>query len=603
MPRAPQSRPRPRDPSARVTAVALGVLLLGHLGITAGRIHRDPAPEKTFHDHDEFLVQHPMVFRGARHAASLPASETVPVDMPGVGAAELLDAAFANSPERTRSYRTATPLHYVLAAAPATALGIGLWTVRLGPMVLLWALLLVVYDLGRRTAGSRAAGLAAAVFLGGLPAVHQGAVVGIPALGNMLGVALALWALHRSDGLSRWGWAATAGVALALTPRWGESVGDGLECLVAVAGPSLLVALVPLGRLFVRGQRAAAARGVVGAGIAGGLAWALVDRWWLALHLERYVLAEAGVGGPSPSVLDRIGDASTVLAGTWQSYPLALTWSLAGPLAVGAAAAGALGWLLTGGRRGHALWLAASVLGGGVALSLSDKGQDTYAVSLLPALAVLAGAGLWRLPGPARWLCPPAVAAVALAGLFQAHMELPALQEHACRPAVARWLAVDPGRCERGHADQPAVYHWFQGWRRLPNPQDQARSAIGRWIRDEGGRRWLDSLAPGALVLLQRPPGPGGGADVLVLLAQSLRPDVIVYTVKGMHTDGLTSALLATHDDVWVLTFVRDMTRGGGVPQDPIGGLEPLESVLRWRHVHVHRRAGVAADVDARSGR
>lgn len=603
MPRAPQTRRPTRDLSTRAVAVALVLLLLAHLGVAAWRIHREPAPKKTFHDHDEFLVQHPMIFRGDRKAVSLPASETVPVSMDGIGAAETLDAAFANSPERTRAYRTATPLHFVGAALPATLMGIGIWTVRLGPVLLLWALLLLVYDLGRRAADSRAAGLAAATFLGALPAVHQGAVVGIPALGNMLGVTLGLWALHRSDGLARWGWAATAGVALALTPRWGESVGDGLECLVAVIGPAILVALVPLGRLFIRGRRLDAAKGLAGAALAGGLGWALMDRWWLSLHLERYILAEAGVGGPSPSVIRRVENAIEVLAGTWENYPVALTWSLAGPIAMGAAATGAIGWLLLGERRAHAMWLLASVLGGGVALSLSDKGQDTYAVSLLPGIAVLAGAGLWKLPGPARWLTPPAIAAVGLAGLFQAHMDMPALEQLACEERVAHYVAVDPGRCEKGGPGQPAVYHWFRSWRRLPTPQDHSRRAIAEWIRDDQGRRWLDSLAPGAMVMLQRPPGPGGGADVLVLLAQALRPDVYIHTVKGMRVDGLTSELLASHDDVWVATFVRDMSRAGGIPQDPIGGLEPLTPVHRWRHVHVYQRDSSGENVDTGSSK
>ena len=168
---------------------------------------------------------------------------------------------------------------------------------------------------------------------------------------------------------------------------------------------------------------------------------------------------------------------------------------------------------------------------------------------------------------------------------------------------MARYLAVDPFRCERGYNVQPAVYHWFQEWRREPNPQDLARTAIGRWIRDESGRRWLDGLPPGALVLLQRPPGPGGGADVLVLLAQSLRPDIYVHTVKGMAVDGLTSELLSRHDDVWVLTFVKDMTRGGGVPQRPIGGLAPLAREGGWRHVHIYKRTPAETDVDSGSGR
>ena len=577
--------------------------MLGHLLVAAGRIHRDPAPRKTFHDHDEHLVHHPMIFRGERRAPSLPISELVPPDMDGLGAWETLDAAFGNSPERTRAYRTTTPLHFVVSAIPATVMGVGVWTVRLGPALVLWALLLVVFDLARRLTGSRAAGLLAATLLGALPAVHQGTVIGIPALGNMLGVSLGLWALLQSDGLSRWGFAALAGAFLALTTRWGESVGDGLECLVAVAGPAVLVALLPLARLFRRGQRIAAARGIVGAAIAAALGWGLTDRWWLGLHLERYVLAEAGVTGPSPSVFDRIGTALEVLSRTGASYPEAITWSLAGPLAVGVFLAGTAAWLALGGRRLQALWLLSSVLGGGVALSLSDKGQDTYAVGLLPAFAVLAAGGLWRLPGVLRWLALPGVGLVVTAGLFQAHMDLPSMYEARCQPTLARYLAVDPYRCERGHNAQPAVYHWFKEWRREPNPQDLARTAIGRWVRYEEGRRWLDSLAPGALVLLQRPPGPGGGADVLVLLAQSMRPDIFVHTVKGMNTSGLTSELLARHDDVWVLTFVRDMTRGGGIPQEPIGGLAPLTRQGGWRHVHIYRRDAPAADVDAGSSR
>ncbi len=576
---------------ARTAIALLTALLLLHLGVAAAHVARKPEPVKTFHDHDTFLVQHALVLRGEKWGRSLPVAELVPVTWPGVGPADLWRAAIANSPTYTRSYRTATPITYLLTSALPWGAGVSVWTVRLGPVLLLWLMLGLVFDVGRRIGGRPASGLAAAALLGAFPAVHQGALVGVPALGNMLGVTLALWALVRSDGLARLGWAALAGAAVALSPRWGESVGDGLECLVAVIGSVAVVAVVPAARLLHRKTRLAGARGLAGLALGAAVADRLLDRWWLETHLERYVLEQAGVGGGGLS-WRRVAGMLDLAADNLPAYREVLEYSLVGPLGLGVAGVGAVvaGLRL---RPRWPVWMIAASVGSTLgALCLSAKGQDTYAVGLLPALALVGGVGLAAAPS---WVGVSGVSLVGVAFLAQANVDTDALADLRCRPLVSRWLLADPYRCDR-LGPTPAVYHWFREWRREPGWHDTARHRLGLWATEGPGREWVAGLPSGALVLLQRPPGPGGGADVLALLLQSERPDIHVHTVLGMGVDDLTARLVADHDDVHLITLVQEMSRPGGTPQLPLSALDSGEPVERTELLHRYsiRTAGAS---------
>ena len=87
------------------------------------------------------------------------------------------------------------------------------------------------------------------------------------------------------------------------------------------------------------------------------------------------------------------------------------------------------------------------------------------------------------------------------------------------------------------------------------------------------------------------------------LLGQSMRPDVLFHTVRGMHIEGVAGELLNAYDDVWVLTFVKDMARNGGVPQEPMSAIGVTTPVTLWRYVHVHKRERGDTNVEAGSVR
>lgn len=558
--------------------IFLALLCAAHLAVTAAAVQRHIAPLRTFHDHDVRILNDTLLLAGLKNAPRLPAPHVLP---PGTGAADratLWGAALANSPHYTRSYRTVLPLHNLATALPSLALGVSPLRLRLGGLPMLWALLLIAFDLGRRLSGRPEGGLAAAIALGSLPAVHTAAVVGTPVLGNMLGAALAVWALVRSDGLRRPGWALLAGPLVALAPRWGESAGDGIEVLLVVAGPLVLSALAPLARLLRPDRRRAGLLGLLGLGllVAGG--WPLLDRWWLSLHLSRYVLVEAGGEG---------GSRLAALAVAPWAYPEALLWSLIGPIGLVVLGAGWLAGLRRLRLETVLLWAAA--LGAMAALTLSLKRQDYYIAPTLLPLCVLGGAGLSQLRW--AWAWAPAVAAMSAVWLFQAHADLPPLSRMRCDEPVRALLAVERIPC--GPHDplserQFEMYHYFRQWRAAADQQERRRMQLAAWATEGDGAAWLAALPAGGLVLLQRPSGQGGGADALYYVLQASRPDVSVHVLTRSALDADAAALLAGAPEAWLLTLVRDMLAEHARPEAPLRALaeqvEPVET-----HPAVHR--------------
>ena len=105
------------------------------------------------------------------------------------------------------------------------------------------------------------------------------------------------------------------------------------------------------------------------------------------------------------------------------------------------------------------------------------------------------------------------------------------------------------------------------------------------------GRAWVDGLSPGAVVLLQVPPGPGGGADVVHLLGQSLRPDTLFFRVEGGMADPRAVDLLswarAEGHPVAVLTFAPKMHARTDRVEGPVGWYGPTSLVLQGERAHV----------------
>ena len=572
----------------RTALLLLFALLALHLAVDAAWVARIPAQEKTFHDHDLALVRHPMVLSGAGWAPELPVGELVPPSWPGLGPYDLFDGALRNSPDGWRSYRTLAPLHYLVSAVPAVVAGISPWTVRLGPLAVLALLLLAAFDTGRLLARRKGddgagAGLMAAAAVSLVPVGWLGVLVGVPTLGNLTGVALATWALTRSDGLRRLPFAVLAGVLVALSTRWGESVGDALACLAALAGPVAVSVALAVGRAVLRRQ----AWGLVGIALGGAAAASLLDLPWIENHLQGYVLGEADL-----SALPGSADLQARVAGNLQAYLRALGWSLLGPAGLSVVAVGGLGALTQVRRQPLVLVLLASPLSGLLALSLSAKGHDYYAAPVVPALLVLGGAGLWMTPKIGRGLAAAGATWLAASWLVTAHLDTAALSEVGCGAKVRTWLAGDPTRCDPRGGGEEEIYPWFREWRRKPGREVRGRRELGRWMMSGEGRVWVNDLPAGAVVLLQVPPGPGGGADVAHLLGQSLRPDVVFHRVEGGMSDPRSVALLSWARDqgrpVSLLTFAPRMHTRSDAVERPTGWYGPSEEVLRAERVGIY---------------
>ena len=554
----------------RTARICLLLLCVAHLSVTAARIHREPAPLRTFHDHDMQQLQIALVLSGDKRISQLPPRTHEPDGV--MGARELWALSIANSPAHTKMYMTILPLQHALASLPSLALGVSPWTVRLGTQPLLWLLMALCFSLGRRLSGP-AGGLAAAAVLAALPAAHTGTLVGTPVLGNMLGATLALWALCHSEGLARWGWAILAGGLVSLAPRWGESAGDGIEVLLVIAGPIVLTVLSIVVRRSLWG--------LAGLLMAGGVASVVMDRWWLEEHLSGYVLSEAGgAGGGASSFL------SALRVAPW-AYPEALLWSLAGPMGVLVLGLGALAGLRRLRWETVLLWAAAG--GAIVALTLSLKRQDYYIAPILPSLAVLCGAGLASL-GRAAWVA--GIAAVSSAWLYQAHADLEVAEAWSCEPTVRIWLAADPLACGTvvDEAELFSMYHYFRDWRSPNKKHRERRVAIGDWATTGDGAAWLRGLPAGAVILLQRPMGQGSGADLLYYLLQSQRPDVHVHVLHHAALDPIAASLVDSTEDVWLITLLRNILVDRTSPEAPLRSLrQRADLVESGRLLHRHR--------------
>lgn len=573
---------------SRLAWILLGCLCVLHLLVIGAHLQRNPAIIKTFHDHDVHVLQSTLVLAGERRSSALPVRDILPMDTPsteGVGSAELMASALANSPENTRLYQTILPLHTLVVSLPSVFMGLSPMTLRLGTLPLLWALLLVVFDLGRHREDRGTSGLAAAILLGSLPAVFMGTLIGTPVLGNMLGATLPVWALIRSNGLSRLRWALLAGICLALAPRWGESAGDGMEALLVSAGPLCVVTVHVLVNVLRTPTRVQGLWGILGLGVMAVLISLLMDRWWLALHLSEYLLSEAG-SMESTATIQRIGDLlGTLMVRPWD-YPEALLWSLMGPVAVAVVGLGAVLSLRRPSWETTMLWSAA--LGPLVVLTLSAKRQDYYIAPILPALSVLGARGLVQLGGV--WVV--GATASMLVWLGQAHADLDDVAAHLCRPMLRTMVAIEPTPCGV-QADSIGlsfgVYHYFRKWRAAADIQDDVRERLTKWAMNSA---WFMALPPRSAVWIQRPMGQGGGADALYFVLQSKRPDLQIHILTNQAIDPIAEQQLATAPQIWLLTLVPRVVPPISPPENPITALRAqATTVERSAFVHRHQLA------------
>ncbi len=546
--------------SRRWPLFALLLLLAVHGAVNVARFTRVPYPAKTFHDYDVKLVKTPMVLRGHAWASDLPVVDLVPPDWPGLGPVDLLKGTARND-GRINTYQTAVPLWFLVSAAWPAAVGITPLTVRMGPLLVLALYALLMFDIGRSLAGRRAGfvvGAAATL----VPVAYQGAWVGLPALGNMCGVALAIALLLRSDGLARWRWAPLVGAACALSTRWGESAGEGVESAAALVGPILITGGVALARLLKRRPA-----GVVGAALAGTVFVPLLHHEWVLRHLMKYVYSEAGVQEVSAVGLPEIDPLALIAENAW-AYPEALYYSLLTPVVVALVAA-ALPFFLrlcalrTGWR---AAVVASSPMTAWLVLTLSEKSNDYYGAPMVPGLCVILGVGLLAVPRIGRWLAAGGLAALAASWLAVAHNDLPGVRERICTPPLDALIAAHAEHCQRFETF-PQMEHWFRRWRGDPNTHIATRARLAQWILEGRGRQVFDALPTRSLVLIVAPLREE--TDVVMLLGQALRPDVLLQWIpRPAGPQGVAARLLADHDHIFALTFPKEPDRVESRPQE-----------------------------------
>ena len=273
---------------------------------------------------------------------------------------------------------------------------------------------------------------------------------------------LAILALLSTDAFRRLGPALLFGAALglALLTKW--------TCAFFVALP-LAAALASAGRAPDARRRLATAGAALLLGAAIAAPWYLAHLWTLARDTTKFAYA-VGV---------REGDPPVWTARSLLYYPRALPYAATGAWTA-AFAAGALVALLRDRRRSTVplLWL----LGGGAILTLIRNKDVRYVIPMLPAVALLAAAGLTRL----RWprLRVAAAGALAAAGLVAAWRRDPPRAERWPVAEAVSWIetasAGNPAPRLRIVPDLPSFErHAFE----LESEARRFRLDVGTWFR------------------------------------------------------------------------------------------------------------------------
>ncbi|MGC6508580.1 MAG: glycosyltransferase family 39 protein [Myxococcota bacterium] len=482
----------------------------------AGQVWRAPAPVKTFHDYDEIIVKYPFVMRGEQWSYGLPVFELVPNTWSGIGPTEVYDAMHHNPYENLRSYKTTAPISFVVSSIIPAIFGPSLWTIRLGAWLQLVIAVCCISDIGRRV-HSRTVGLYAAILFSVLPVCYQGMRIGIPALGNMTGVCLALWALVRAEDGKNWGWSVLAGALIALSARWGESVGDALTCLAALTGPVVAATLLSLWQLNSRSGW----KHPIGLVLAGATGYAVLDKQWIQDHTEKYVMAEAGFEDGFPSAVQPTEELNAMSARYWEALSESLMQDHQAVLCI----IGILPalWIL----RKYPKWLLvlASPVGAWFILNSATKAQDFYAAPMIPALTLLGGLAISTF-SPNKVVSVLLLGWLSLGCLLYTHTDIPSVRQLACSSPTFALATRDEAYCT-GNLPHRDVFQWFRQWRLPPGAQEIRRRNMANWLLKGPGRKVINELPKDSMIMLSAPPGDDG--DVLAVLIPALRPDILVH--------------------------------------------------------------------------
>ncbi len=495
-------------PRRRVAiTLAVVVLLAGlHGGLFLAWLRASPAPLITPHASDLVALTHTHTLTGRGDMRALTAYPLGAEDCSDPGSPRL-DQARGTLRSRGGSGND-TPIHYVVASLPALVLGVSPTTVRAGTLALLALLAAATFGAGRAF-GDHWTALAAAAMVTALPITVGASQTLFPTLGCMTGPALALAMLLLSDRFRRPGLALLAGVACALTLRWGEGFNDGMRSASVLVGPVLVLAVAGLARGEGRW------RALLGLVLFCAVAAVVVD--WSTVMTGRERLLE--------QAMDSEG-------GGFGVGLVSYLWELRGRLLglPGCVLLGAGTLLLVRVKpRPEALALLLALVLPLVLLSLSAKRASYYPAVAAAPIALITALGLAAVPRIGRWLTWGG-AVWLLAGAMALWLVRP--DSSARKQSAGAWeplLALDT------HGRRPRPPSWLDITHdievvRLPlDPDDDVRGATALWLADEPAATILSALPDDSLVAVQAWQMPHG--DVAAFTIQSHHPRLRVVSV------------------------------------------------------------------------
>lgn len=264
----------------------------------------------------------------------------------------------------------------------------------LAPQIFLAILLLSIYGIGRQ-AGGPWIGLAAAAIASGYPGLFELSRTHYDALASGALATTLVYLLLRSDGFSRMGICAAAGMVALLASRAGESIACAVLIALIAVGPFILQLIRLLRKFDAASSRAWKCLLGISLFLLPLLLfdWTRIPTFWKkfsASQVELGVHAEVGAHVPQ-SLVGLVSHLSYLFHIAFELLqPMMTLWLLAGAV------------LLRRAPRGQKLPVVLMVLVPLVPLSLMDKKATWYIIPSLSALALITALGLQGLKSHQR---------------------------------------------------------------------------------------------------------------------------------------------------------------------------------------------------------
>lgn len=471
---------------------------------------------------------------------------------------------FAANELGTMGYQVASSIYYPLVVLPSLVLGRSEFTLRLGPMVILGLAALAAWLITLRLDTPRTAAAAACLVLlyPGLFGLSRSA---LPMYGVLAWNYLAAYCWLRSEGFRRPAWCLAGALLTVFTLRGGESLGDGIEGLLAISGVMLLTFWQGLLGVLRREWR------VVPGVLMGCLVLGVLVDWdWLVYWLGLYILPQSSAS----AVLGHHGEAPFA----WGAYLGVMRHSALGLVAMGLLAVAVPLCLLRDEHRGIRLSLMASALLMLIVLTLSNKRQNFYLVPLLPNLAMITALGLARVPRLGGILPLMGAAAMVPTWLYLSFADV--------HPEVATspvWLRAALGDSLLGGARSGINPRTLPGdvFERplveLPRTGLKEADDAALWLRSDEGVELLECLPTGSVLVVIVPAGMEGQfyATTVRYSTGVRRSDLsLVVTTPG----GLDR--VPSHPEYVMPVLLLDLSNTPGLVED-LDKLFPLSSKVQ----------------------